>query len=462
MTVPRDITLANIRSHQGDPYVPCSCTLHDTYGPQEDHLAQTLSEDDVSKELEREKTIAEQPPIPNGGMLAWLQVLGSFFLFFNSWGITNAFGAFQTYYNSPGGLLPTVSNSNLSWIGSLQAFLMLVVGIITGPLYDAGYFRHLLYFGSFLVVFGMMMTSLAGNYWEVLLAQAVTIGVGSGCLFIPSVAIMPQYFTTRKVIATGIAASGSAIAGVIYPIVFYRLQPQIGFPWTTRVLGFMMLATLSIPIAVMRVRVKAIGKRSIFDKAALKEPPYVLFTISTFFLFAGTYIPFFYMPGYGLSIGMDPDLSFYTIAMLNAASTFGRLLPSYIADRAGPLNVITPFTIITAIIAFTWTAAHNLGGVIAISLLYGLFSGALVSLPPSTIVHLSPKLGAVGTRMGMTFFISGLGLLAGNPIAGAILGSDNTGFLGVQLLCACCVLASGILMVGSRVFKAGVHIGVRV
>jgi hypothetical protein len=31
-----------------------------------------------------EKSSAEDPP-PDGGLQAWLQVLGSFFLFFNSW-----------------------------------------------------------------------------------------------------------------------------------------------------------------------------------------------------------------------------------------------------------------------------------------------------------------------------------------------------------------------------------------
>ena len=34
--------------------------------------------------------------IPNGGLLAWLQVVGTFFLFFNVSGITNSFGVFQT------------------------------------------------------------------------------------------------------------------------------------------------------------------------------------------------------------------------------------------------------------------------------------------------------------------------------------------------------------------------------
>lgn len=42
-----------------------------------------------SDESESEKQTADQPavppPPPNGGLTAWLQVAGAFFLFFNSW-----------------------------------------------------------------------------------------------------------------------------------------------------------------------------------------------------------------------------------------------------------------------------------------------------------------------------------------------------------------------------------------
>ncbi|CAJ2502748.1 Uu.00g101420.m01.CDS01 [Anthostomella pinea] len=49
---------------------------------------------------------------PNGGSLAWLHVLGGFMLFFNSWGILNTFGVFQTYYKSDD--LFVASSSNIS------------------------------------------------------------------------------------------------------------------------------------------------------------------------------------------------------------------------------------------------------------------------------------------------------------------------------------------------------------
>lgn len=57
----------------------------------------------------------------------------------------------------------------------------------------------------------MMMTSIAREYWEIMLAQAFCIGLGAGCLFVPGVSILPTYFSTRKALATGIAVSGSSL-----------------------------------------------------------------------------------------------------------------------------------------------------------------------------------------------------------------------------------------------------------
>lgn len=131
-----------------------------------------------------------------------------------SQGIVNTFGVYQTYYE--GGILSSSTPSDISWIGSVQAFLLMLVGALTGPIYDAGYFRHLLLVGSFLVVFGQMMLSLCGEYYQVILAQAICIGLGCGCLFIPSVAILSTYFSTKIATAMGLAAAGSSLGGIIY------------------------------------------------------------------------------------------------------------------------------------------------------------------------------------------------------------------------------------------------------
>lgn len=65
--------------------------------------------------------------------------------------------------------------------------------------------------GTFLTVFGMMMTSICKEYWQLVLTQGLIVGVGAGCMLLPSVAVFPQYFTKRRALATGIAAAGSSL-----------------------------------------------------------------------------------------------------------------------------------------------------------------------------------------------------------------------------------------------------------
>lgn len=147
--------------------------------------------------------------IPNGGLRAWCQVIASFFLFFNSWGIINTFGIYQTHYQTT--MLKSSTPSDISWIGGMQAFLLLFIGPLTGPIYDAGHANLLVACGTFMVVFGQMMLSLCHNYWQVFLAQGLCVGIGAGMLFVPAVAILSTYFHSKLATAQGFAATGSSL-----------------------------------------------------------------------------------------------------------------------------------------------------------------------------------------------------------------------------------------------------------
>ena len=222
-----------------------------------------------------------------------------------------------------------------------------------------------------------------------------------------------------------------------------------------------MLATLAISLGVMKVRVVPSQKRSLLQLSAFKEPPFTIFSIGLFFGFVGLYIPFFYIQAYAIQTKVTNDnLAFYLLVILNAASIFGRVIPNFAADTTGPLNMLIPCSAISAVLAFCWMGIHNTAGLIVFSVLYGFFSGTFVSLPPTTVVSLSPNLGVVGTRMGMCFAFAGFGLLVGNPVAGAILGTGNQ-FVGVQALCGGTVAVAAVAMVWARVWKAGPSLRVK-
>lgn len=217
----------------------------------------------------------------------------------------------------------------------------------------------------------------------------------------------------------------------------------------------MILGTLALPVAFMRVRILPSQRRAYFDSSALKEMSFVWFSVGSFFGFMGLYIPFYYIPEFGIFVhALTPEFALYTIAIINAASTFGRVVPNYLADKIGPLNLMYPCAFAASILGFGWIAAKSEGSLVVICVLYGFFSGSFVSLPASVIVNLSPSMGVVGTWMGMVFTVAGIGLLIGSPIAGAILGPGDT-YVGLQSFCGASVLVAGIGLYFARVASVG-------
>ncbi|CAD0113981.1 unnamed protein product [Aureobasidium uvarum] len=357
-----------------------------------------------SNEKDVEAAAPRAPPpnflgnVPNGGVQAWLQV---------------AFGVFQTYYES--GVLIHASSSNISWVGAIQSYCVLLMGFLSGPIFDRGYLRPLLCVGSLLIVVGFMTLSVCHTFWQVLLAQGFCIGIGSGLLFVPAVAILPTYFNTKLGLAIGLAASGSSMGGIIYPIVFYRLLDQIGFGWSVRVLGFLALATLLIPIFVMKQRVKPPRARALIDTTVFKDVPFMLFTLGTMIGFIGLYTVLFYLSFFGQSKGYtDASMSFYIVPILNAASVFGRTLPNALSDKTGSFNIILPGAAVCSILIFCMIAVDGLGSIVTLAILFGFFSGVFIALPPVCLVALTADKSKIGSRIGMAFGFIGFGTLAGN------------------------------------------------
>ncbi|KAF1964158.1 monocarboxylate permease [Bimuria novae-zelandiae CBS 107.79] len=400
-------------------------------------------------------------PTFNGVDAEKSSVAAGFVLFFNTWGLLNAFAVFQTYYES--GRLFEASSSDISWIGSIQCFLLQITGLIAGPIYDRGYLRLLLLTGSFMVVFGHMMLSLCTEYWQVLLCQAFCVGIGSGLLFTPTVSLLPTYFSTHMGLAVGIASSGSSLGGVIYPIVLYRLLDQVGFPWAVRSMAFIALATFILPLAVMRVRVRAPKPRAVVDWAAFRDAPFMTFTLSVLIVFIGNAVLIFYISFYPQNKGFtNESMAFYMAAIFNAGSVLGRIAPNALSDHIGVFNTMAPVTLFLGITVLCMAAVKNEAGMIVEAIVTGFFSGVIVALPPVCFRMLTENKSMIGTRMGQGFAIAGLGLLIGGPSAGAILGkTEPLEWTGLWVYGGVAGIVSGLIVIVVRIMKAGVALNVK-
>ncbi|MCJ1333130.1 hypothetical protein MMC10_009824 [Thelotrema lepadinum] len=400
-------------------------------------------------------------PPPNGGLTAWLQVLGSFMLFFNTWGFLNTFGVFQTYYES--GALFTETSSNIAWIGGIQAYMLLTVGFFSGPIYDRGYLRALVILGSFLIVFGLMMLSLCKTFWEALLCQGFVVGIGAGCLFVPCVAVLPTYFSTKLGLAVGIAVAGASLGGVIYPIILYQLLGPLGFGWSVRVLAFIAFGTLLIPIAVMKMRLKPPKPRTLTEWSAFSDWPWDLFTLATLIGFTGLAIVLFYVSFYGADQSIvDNELAFYIVPIFNAASCFGRVLPNALADKTGPFNILVPGTGIFGILILCMIAVKSKGAFIVQGLLIGFFSGLYIALPPICFVAITKDKSKLGSRMGMSYSIIAFSMLIGGAGGGSILGvADPLNWPGLWIFGGVMCCASSVLYGVLRVGKYGAKLNAK-
>lgn len=308
------------------------------------------------------KTLNGAAPPPNGGVKAWLQVLGSWCLVFSAIGMVSSprvsdqgarlndlgpagtivsYGLYQAYYER--GTMFTESSADISWIGSIQSLLAFALGALSGPIYDRGHLRLLLVVGAFCIVFGHMMLSLCQEYWQVVLAQGFVIGIGAGCLFVPALAVAQPYFSTRLPLALGIIGTGSSIGCVIYAVIFINLIDRVGFAWTIRALGFVALGVLSIPVAVLRMHAKPPAARSIFDLSAVTDVPFLLATLGCFLGYGGSQVSFFYIAYYGQANGwLAGNLALYLLPIVNAGAIIGRVIPNVLAAKIGPVNVMIP------------------------------------------------------------------------------------------------------------------------
>ncbi|KAM5344432.1 hypothetical protein ACJ41O_012968 [Fusarium nematophilum] len=344
-------------------------------------------------------------------------------------GVINSFGAFQGYYVQTLNRPP----SDISWIGSIEIFLLFFIGPFTGRLTDAGYYRPVAATGSVLVVAGTLATSACTQYWQILLAQGVCVGLGNGFLFCPTLAVLSTYFKKRRSLAIGITACGSSTGGVLFPVLVRQLLPRVGFGWTVRTVGFLQAGILAVALVCLKPRISPRKTGPVIEWAAFKEMEYTLYALGTFLCFWGAYFAFFFVATYSRDVqGMSYTNSLNLLLVINGAGTIGRLLPSHLADHIGTLTVFVPTAGAGALLMYSWIAVSSQAGLYAWAVLCGIALGGIQSMFPAALASLTTDLQKQGTRMGMVFAIVSFGVLTGPPIEGALISALDGRYVGAQ------------------------------
>ncbi|GLB40213.1 putative MFS general substrate transporter [Lyophyllum shimeji] len=386
--------------------------------------------------------------IPDGGLRAWSTVIGAWFMMFAMFGYINSFGVYQDFYTRD--FLSESTPSRISWIGSLQFFMPFAFGIVSGKLFDAGHFHVLVATGSVLFSFSLFMLSLAEphHYYQVFLSQGLGMGMGIGLTFVPTVSILVHHFERRRALASGIALSGSSLGAVMFPIMLNHLIPRIGFSQAVRATAYIVLGCLVAANALMRTNKATADLRAKAPppdvRIYLKDAPYMVAVFGCLMGLFGVYFPIFYLQLYSVHrADVGTTLAFYSLAIVNACSAVGRISGNFFADRFGPWNLQAPCALVTAATIWAVLGVKDPATLIVVSILYGLFSGAGLSLSVAGWASLAQTPHEAGARTGVALAVASFGILGSAPAQGALLGKQ---FRWIQP-----IAFAGTLVLGSSV-----------
>ncbi|KAG1837275.1 major facilitator superfamily domain-containing protein [Suillus subalutaceus] len=355
-------------------------------------------------------SFSESDP-PDGGFWAWATAFGCFLIQFCGFGYVSSFGVYQDFYTRI--YLADQPPSAISWIGALTSFLADNVTLISGPLYDRGWFYQLMIVGSALQSLSLFTLSLArpGQFYLIFMVQGVLSGLGMGLTYGPCMAVISQHFSKRRTLVMSLVASGSPMGAVIHPIMLnHLLNGSVGFARGVRASAGFVSALLLIACLSMRTRALSTSKPTISYSAAVRKCSrdvfFILITVGATIFQIGYYFPIFYLQLDSIKHGIDVHFSFYSLVIMNAACVIGRCTAGMIAVYTGVLNFTIASTVACSAIIMSMIALSDVVSVVVLGLAYGYFSGVYVALMVPLVTAFTPDLSELGARFGICFALT--------------------------------------------------------
>ncbi|KAJ5241777.1 uncharacterized protein N7469_000104 [Penicillium citrinum] len=431
---------------------------------------------------------------------AWLVIIGASTSLFCTVGFMNSFGVFEEVYAADkqhnGLFLANGNQSTIGWLGAIAILFLFGSSPIAGAAMDAFGPKLLTCIGALGMVFSLMMISLCKEFWQFILAQGMLLGISMSLVSWPMLALVAKSVNARnRAAAMGIVMGGSSLGGIIWPIAIDQMlkNPKLGFPWTMRIVGFVMIPLFAVPCTVVILpspvpsspspveshHIATSGSdteghtpkdsrsipKELSDDAAreklpprnasmknqaialFKKPAMACLCLGLFFTYFGMFSPFFYTTSYAISKGFSSTLAFYTISIVNGSSFFGRVIPGVLADKYGRFNLIILANICAAITAMCWTKVTSVAGLVIWAAAYGFASGGILSLQQACAAQVATPT-TMGLAIGSVVGATALSAMANIPISGALVAKH--GWLSIALFSGVSLLLGSVFLIVAR------------
>ncbi|KAG9842406.1 putative monocarboxylate transporter, partial [Aureobasidium melanogenum] len=374
---------------------------------------------------------AEPPPAPNGGY-GWVCVVCVALINGHTWGLNSSYGVFLAYYLA-NNVFPGATYLEFAFVGSLSIACALLVSPVATIVTRKFGTKTTLFTGVAFETASLIGASFANQIWQLFLSQGVCFGFGMGFLFVGSVGIVPQWFTTKRSLANGIATAGSGLGGLIYSLATGAMIPSIGLAWAFRVLGIVACVVNGVCAMLVKDRNKAIGSSQLaFDVQLFKRTEYLLLLGFGWFSMLAYVVLLFSLANFARSVGLTASQASTVSAIFNLGQAVGRPPIGYFSDSIGRINMATLMTFISGLFALViWTNAKSFGVLIFYAIVGGTVAGTFwTTIAPVTAEVVG--LRNVPAALNICWLVLVIPCTFSEPIGLEIVSFDG-GYLGAQL-----------------------------
>ncbi|KAJ5559556.1 hypothetical protein N7513_001955 [Penicillium frequentans] len=389
-----------------------------TRRPFHQHISDKENESDLPVEAQEGD---DKDEFPEDSWAAWSCLLGSFLVMFPSFGFQTAVGAVQDYISTH--QLAEYSVSDVGWITAVLVFLTLFLGAQVGPLFDRYGPRVLIICGSLANFACYMLLAQCTQYWHFILCLGVLGGVSSALITTISISVLSHWFFRRRGLASGICMAGSSAGGVSIPLMLRALFQKYGWLWSIRIVAFQALGCYTLGTLLVKARLPRSSKsRVTIDLRALASPRLCFLAVAVFsfeFIIFGCAA---LLPTYVRYAGLDENVQYYSLAVLNGMSLFGRVLPGFAADQVGRFNTLLSMVCVTLIIMpGVWVpyGSHDEATLYVVVAIFGFGSGGWLSLASVCAGQLC-KTEEYGRFYGTVYSVAAFGVLLTVPVGGKL------------------------------------------
>lgn len=285
--------------------------------------------------------------------------------------------------------------------------------------------------GAFLLCIGYAAAAFTSNIWQ-FSALSVVIGIGSAAGFSPLISDLSHWFRKRRALAVTFAASGSYLAGAVWPLIIEHFQTTQGWRATHVFIG-LFIPMVMVPLGLLlrrRLQTAAYAEAEAATEAARNElglKPNVLqgvLVVAGFACCMAMSMPQVHLVAYCGDLGYGVAVGTQIVSLMLGLGVVSRLASGVVADRigAGPMLILGSSMQAAALLLYLFFNSQS--ALYVISGLFGLFQGGIVPMYAVIIRQFLPPREA-GIRISLVLMATVLGMACGGLAAGYIF--DATG-----------------------------------